>query len=62
MQRQPNLYDGPAEMYYNGRRLYPGTPEADELARKILKNLYECAAASQGCRLASITITKKEES
>ena len=35
-------------MYYKGKELVPGTPEADELAVKILRNLYECAAMSRG--------------
>lgn len=41
--------------------IVPGSPEEDALARKILTALYECAAAAQGCRLESITITKKEK-
>ena len=55
------VYEGKAQMYYKGKKLQPDTPEADELARKILTTLYELAAAAQGCRLESIVITRKDE-
>ena len=34
------------------------TPEADAMARRILTALYECAAAAQGAKLGTLTITR----
>ena len=49
-------------MYYKGKELPPGEPLPDELAIRILTNLYRCAALSQGLDPdeLEIEITKKE--
>ena len=41
--------------------IIPGSPEADELGRRILTALYKIAARDQGYELESVRIYKREE-
>ena len=53
-----------AYAYYEGGRggmpVEESAPE-EETVRRILRVLYECAAAAQGAALASVTVTRAQE-